>query len=36
VHDYGEDYWTDRGYECEDHEGHHWWFYQRLRSGEKA
>jgi uncharacterized glyoxalase superfamily protein PhnB len=30
--DYGEDYWTDRGYECEDPEGHHWWFYQRLRS----
>ena len=29
--DYGEDYWTDRGYECEDCEGHHWWFYQRLR-----
>ena len=29
--DYGEDYWTDRGYECEDFEGHHWWFYQRLR-----
>jgi uncharacterized glyoxalase superfamily protein PhnB len=31
VHDYGEDYWTDRGYECEDLEGHRWWFYQRLR-----
>ncbi len=31
VHDYGEDYWTDRGYECEDPEGHRWWFYQRLR-----
>ena len=29
--DHGEDYWTDRGYECEDLEGHHWWFYQRLR-----
>jgi uncharacterized glyoxalase superfamily protein PhnB len=29
--DYGEDYWTDRGYEVEDPEGHHWWFYQRLR-----
>jgi uncharacterized glyoxalase superfamily protein PhnB len=28
--DYGEDYWTDRGYECEDVEGHHWWFIQRL------
>lgn len=31
VHDYGEDYWTDRGYECVDPGGHHWWFYQRLR-----
>lgn len=31
VHDYGEDYWTDRGYECEDLEGHRWWFCQRLR-----
>jgi uncharacterized glyoxalase superfamily protein PhnB len=29
--DYGEAWWTDRGYECEDLEGHHWWFYQRLR-----
>ena len=29
--DYGEEWWTDRGYECEDMEGHHWWFYQRLR-----
>ena len=29
--DYGEEWWTDRGYECEDPEGHHWWFYQRLR-----
>jgi uncharacterized glyoxalase superfamily protein PhnB len=29
--DYGEEYWTDRGYEAEDIEGHHWWFYQRLR-----
>ena len=28
--DYGADYATDRGYECEDLEGHHWWFYQRL------
>lgn len=30
--DYGEDYWTDRGYECVDLGGHHWWFYQRLRT----
>jgi uncharacterized glyoxalase superfamily protein PhnB len=32
--DYGEEYWTDRGYECLDCEGHHWWFYQRLRTPE--
>jgi uncharacterized glyoxalase superfamily protein PhnB len=32
THDYGGDYWTDRGYECKDLEGHHWWFFQRLRS----
>ena len=31
THDYGEEYWTDRGYECEDIGGHGWWFYQRLR-----
>jgi uncharacterized glyoxalase superfamily protein PhnB len=29
--DYGEDWWTDRGYEGADLEGHHWWFVQRLR-----
>ena len=29
--DYGEEYWTDRSYECEDIGGHHWWFQQRLR-----
>ena len=34
VHDYGEEYWADRGYECEDIEGHHWWFYERLRSAK--
>ena len=34
--DYGEDYWTDRGYECEDVGGHHWWFYQRLRDPKKT
>ncbi len=32
--DYGADYWCDRGYEAIDPEGHHWWFYQRLRSKE--
>ncbi|MCW5804062.1 MAG: VOC family protein [Deltaproteobacteria bacterium] len=31
THDYGEDYWLDRGYECEDLEGHRWWFFERLR-----
>lgn len=30
--DYGEEYWEDRGYECRDPGGHHWWFYQRLRN----
>lgn len=34
VSDYGEEYWADRGYECVDLEGHHWWFYQRLRTGK--
>ena len=29
--DYGEDYWEDRGYECVDPEGHHWWFMERVR-----
>ena len=29
--DYGVEWWSDRGYECEDIEGHHWWFVQRLR-----
>jgi uncharacterized glyoxalase superfamily protein PhnB len=30
--DYGTDYWSDRGYEAEDLEGHRWWFVQRLRN----
>ncbi|MFO0554031.1 MAG: VOC family protein [Polyangiaceae bacterium] len=34
THDYGEDYWSDRGYSCRDVGGHHWWFYQRLRSAK--
>jgi uncharacterized glyoxalase superfamily protein PhnB len=34
--DYGEDYWTDRGYACEDIGGHNWWFYQRLRTPENS
>ena len=33
VHDYGDDYWSDRGYEAEDLEGHGWWFCQRLKTG---
>jgi uncharacterized glyoxalase superfamily protein PhnB len=32
VSDYGEDHWVDRGYECVDAGGHHWWFAQRLRN----
>jgi uncharacterized glyoxalase superfamily protein PhnB len=31
VHDYGEDYWADRGYAAVDFEGHIWWFTQRIR-----
>jgi uncharacterized glyoxalase superfamily protein PhnB len=34
THDYGGDYWADRSYECEDPDGHHWWFCQRLRTGK--
>jgi uncharacterized glyoxalase superfamily protein PhnB len=33
--DYGAEYWTDRGYEAEDPEGHRWWFFQRLRDPPK-
>lgn len=33
TNDYGEEYWTDRSYGCEDPGGHHWWFGQRLRTG---
>jgi uncharacterized glyoxalase superfamily protein PhnB len=29
--DYGDDYWSDRGYEAVDPEGHHWYFMQRVR-----
>lgn len=36
THDYGPEYWTDRGYACRDLGGHHWWFYQRLHTGGKA
>lgn len=31
VHDYGEEYWADRGYEAADPEGHRFWFAQRIR-----
>ena len=30
--DYGEEYWSDRGYEAVDPEGHHWWIMERLRN----
>ena len=33
--DYGEEYWTDRGYCAIDLEGHVWWITQRLRNGKK-
>jgi len=33
--DYGEEWWTDRGYEAEDPEGHHWWFAQRVSGPKK-
>ena len=33
THDYGETYWTDRGYACIDLGGHHWWFAERIRTG---
>lgn len=32
THDYGDDYWADRGFEVVDPDGHHWWFFERLRS----
>jgi uncharacterized glyoxalase superfamily protein PhnB len=35
VHDYGAEYWADRGYGCRDIGGHHWWFSQRLSTGGK-
>jgi uncharacterized glyoxalase superfamily protein PhnB len=34
THDYGDDYWTDRSYRAEDPEGHHWWFWHRVRDGK--
>jgi uncharacterized glyoxalase superfamily protein PhnB len=31
LHDYGDDYWADRSYGCQDPEGHLWWVSQRIR-----
>jgi uncharacterized glyoxalase superfamily protein PhnB len=36
VSDYGEQYWSDKSYECVDPEGHHFWFVQRLRSPQSS
>jgi uncharacterized glyoxalase superfamily protein PhnB len=36
VHDYGDDYWSDRSYGAIDPEGHMWWITQRLRSPPAA
>jgi uncharacterized glyoxalase superfamily protein PhnB len=36
VSDYGEDYWSDRSYEVVDCGGHHWWFMQRLKTGNPS
>jgi uncharacterized glyoxalase superfamily protein PhnB len=33
---YGEEYFTDRGYRARDLEGHQWFFMQRLRTGTPA
>src|ERR1700743_120503 len=32
VHDYGEEYWSDRSSGALDCEGHMWWFTERLRN----
>lgn len=34
VSDYGDDYWSDRSYGAVDPEGHHWWFCQRIKTGD--
>jgi uncharacterized glyoxalase superfamily protein PhnB len=31
IHDYGEDYWTDKSYGARDLDGHHWWFCERVK-----
>ena len=33
--DYGPEYWSDHGYQCEDLEGHTWFFAHRVRTGGK-
>jgi uncharacterized glyoxalase superfamily protein PhnB len=33
VSDYGPEYWADRVYGAVDCGGHHWWFAQRIRTG---
>ena len=35
THDYGEEYWTDRSYGCQDIGGHQWWFSERVRTSPK-
>jgi len=36
VSDYGPEYWSDRCYGAVDCEGHHWWFTQRLVTGNST
>jgi hypothetical protein len=33
--DHGEGYWVDRSHECEDLEGHHWYFVHRVSTSKK-
>jgi uncharacterized glyoxalase superfamily protein PhnB len=36
IHDYGDEYWSDRSYGAVDPEGHMWWISQRLRNPPKT
>lgn len=36
VSDYGEEYWTDRSYGAIDPGGHHFWFVQRIKTGDPS
>jgi uncharacterized glyoxalase superfamily protein PhnB len=36
VSDYGEEYWTDRSYGAIDPGGHHFWFVQRIKTGNPS